>query len=106
MQMKDLPRHYKNLRKKFPDYFDALEKLGQEARAAGPLDAKTIELLQLVAAAAVRSEGALHSHARRALENGASGEDLYHCLLAITSTIGFPVVAASISWLEDVLQGK
>ncbi|MDA8088002.1 MAG: carboxymuconolactone decarboxylase family protein [Nitrospiraceae bacterium] len=106
MEMKDLPRHYKDLRNKFPGYFAALEALGREARVSGPLDEKTVELLQLAAAAAVRSEGALHSHARRALAAGASTEELYQALLALTSTIGFPAVAASASWLEDVIKGK
>lgn len=104
MELKNLPRHYKSLRKKFPDYFAALENLGREAKATGSLDEKTIELLGLVAAAATRSEGALHSHARRAVQAGASREDLYQALLSVTSTIGFPAVAASISWLEDVIK--
>ena len=106
MEMKDFPRHYKNLRKRFPGYFAALEGLGQEVRASGPLDEKTIELLQLATSAAVRSEGALHSHARRALAAGATRDELYQGLLALTSTIGFPAVAASVSWLEDVIKEK
>ena len=104
MEMKGLPRHYKNLRKKFPDYFAALENLGREAKAMGPLDEKTVELLHLTAAAAIRSEGALHSHARRAAAAGATREELYQALFSVTSTIGFPAVAASISWLEDIIK--
>jgi alkylhydroperoxidase/carboxymuconolactone decarboxylase family protein YurZ len=52
----------------------------------------------------VRSEGAVHSHARRALEAGAKPEELYHALLLITSTIGFPTISAAISWVDDVLE--
>ncbi len=106
MEMKDLPAHYKDLREKFPEFFSALEELGQRARSNGPLDEKTVELVQMAAAAATRSEGAVHSHARRALAAGASKEDLYHALLAITSTIGFPTVAAALSWVEDVVNHK
>ena len=106
METKDLPGHYKELRNEFPDFFSALEGLGQKARSAGPLDAKTVELLQLAAAAAVRSEGAVHSHARRALAAGASREELCHALLALTSTIGFPAVAAALSWVRDVAANK
>ncbi|MDA8092049.1 MAG: carboxymuconolactone decarboxylase family protein [Nitrospiraceae bacterium] len=101
--MKELPEHYSHLKEKFPDFFSALEDLGRKAKSAGPLDQKTVELLQLAAAAAVRSEGAVHSHARRALEAGASQEELYHALLAVTSTIGFPTVAAALSWIKDVI---
>jgi AhpD family alkylhydroperoxidase len=102
MKMKDLPGHYSHMKEEFPDFFDALERLGQKARSAGPLDEKTVELLQLAAAAAVRSEGAVHSHTRRALAAGASREEISHALLALTSTIGFPAVAAALSWVRDV----
>ncbi len=71
--------------------------------AAGPLDDKTVHFVQLAAAAAVRSEGAVHSHVRRALAAGASAEEIRHALLALTSTIGFPNVTAAMSWAEDVL---
>ena len=102
METKDLPGHYRELKDEFPDFFTALEELGQRAKNAGPLDTKTVELVQLAAAAAARSEGAVHSHARRALAAGASRQELYHALLAVTSTIGFPNVAAALSWVRDV----
>ena len=101
-EIKDLPGHYKELRDEFPDFFSALEELGRKAKDAGPRDARTVELIQLAAAAAVRSEGAVHSHARRAIAAGASREELRHALLAVTSTVGFPTVAAALSWVQDV----
>jgi AhpD family alkylhydroperoxidase len=73
-------------------------------RHAGPLDDAVVQLIQLGAAAAIRSEGAVHSHARRALEAGATPEQIRHALIALTSTIGFPTVVAAISWVEDVLE--
>lgn len=103
---KRLPGHYLRTKKLFPEYLAALETLGEAARRAGPLDAKTLHLVQLAAAAAVRSEGAVHSHARRALEEGAKPEELRHALIAVTSTIGFPNVTAALSWLEDVLRKR
>lgn len=101
--MGKLPPQYESIRKRFKSYYGALEKLGKEARAAGPLDEKTGHLVQLAAAAAIRSEGAVHSHARRALEAGAAPEELYHALLLITSTVGFPTVSAALSWVDDTL---
>ena len=95
-------RHYDNLKELYPDVMKALEGLGSAVRGAGPLDAKTGQLIQLAAAAAVRSEGAVHSHARRALAGGATPEEVYHALVLLISTIGFPRVAAAISWVQDV----
>lgn len=97
----ELPDHYKGIRKRFGEYGEILNELGRAAKDSGPLDDKTSELIQLAASASIRSEGAVHSHARRALELGASPEELYHTLLLLTSTIGFPNVAASISWIDD-----
>lgn len=101
--MTKLPDQYVSISKRFKKYFTALNNLGRTAREAGPLDEKTSQLVQLAAAAAIRSEGSVHSHARRALEAGASPDELYHALLLLTSTIGFPTVSASLSWTEDVI---
>lgn len=95
---------YQRFRKQYPDYFGAIEALGTAVRQAGPLDEQVIQLVQLGAAAAIRSEGAVHSHARRALEAGASPEQIRHAVLSITSTIGFPTVIAALSWVDDVLE--
>lgn len=96
-----LPDHYLGIRNRYKEYGKILNELGQTAKDSGPLDDKTSELVQLAASAAIRSEGAVHSHARRAMELGASPEEVYHVLLLLTSTIGFPTVAASISWIDD-----
>jgi 4-carboxymuconolactone decarboxylase len=101
--MSKLPDQYLGIRKRFKKYFSALSALGKAARAAGPLDEKSSQLIQLAGAAASRSEGAVHSHARRALEAGATVEELHHTMLLLTSTIGFPAVSAALSWLDDVL---
>ncbi len=98
------PVFYQKMKKQHPAYFAALESLGEAVRKAGPLDEKTVHLVQLAGAAATRSEGAVHSHTRRALEAGASPEEIRHALIALTSTIGFPNVTAALSWAEDVLK--
>ena len=97
------PKTYRTLQKKHPELLRAVEALGEAARNAGPLDAKTSQLIQLAAAAAVRSEGSVHSHVRRALEAGAKPDEIRHALLLLTSTIGFPTVAAALTWAGDVL---
>ena len=94
---------YGRFKKQHPDYFAAVEALGAAVRDVGPLDERQVQLVQLGAAAAIRSEGAVHSHARRALEAGASPEQVRHALLSITSTIGFPTVIAALSWAEEII---
>ncbi|MDI9437788.1 MAG: carboxymuconolactone decarboxylase family protein [Euryarchaeota archaeon] len=102
---RELPKHYQNIRKRYEEYGQALSELGKAMKDAGPLDEKTSQLIQLGASAAIRSEGAVHSHTRRALEEGASADEIYHSVLILTSVIGFPNVAAAVSWIDDVVQG-
>ncbi len=96
--------HYDTVKKFHPSYLDAVEKLGDAAKDAGPLDEKMAQLLQLAASVTLRSEGATHSHTKRALEAGASHEEIRHAVLILTNTIGFPNVMAGMSWVNDVLE--
>ena len=104
--MAKLPSQFLSIKERFGEYLKAAETLGKAAKAAGPIDDKTSNLIQLGAAAAIRSEGSVHSHARRALELGATPEELHHTIILLTSTIGFPTVSAALSWVDDVLKTK
>jgi len=106
--MKKYPERYSNMMKRYKGVITALEGLGKATKAAGPLNKKTSELIQLAAAAAIRAEGSVHSHARRALAAGAKPAEIQHALIVLTSTIGFPTVSAALSWVDDVLvkQGR
>ena len=106
MSEKSKPSFYKKIGKKFPEVFTAVENLGTTRRRAGPLDEKTSHLIQLAAAAAGQSEGSVRSHTRRALQAGASQEEILHALLLLVSTIGFPQTMAAISWSQEVMEKK
>ena len=97
-----LPKQYSEIKKRYKELFKAVGNLGRVVRRQGPIDEKTSHLIQLAAAAAIRSEGAVHSHARRAIEAGATKEEVYHAVILLTSTIGFPTVSAAISWIDDI----
>ena len=99
-----IPRNYLNLKRRAGAFVNAVEALGQAAKQAGPLDEKTAQLIQLAAAAGIRSEGSVHSHVRRALDAGATPDEVRHALILLASTIGFPTVAAALTWAEDVMK--
>jgi 4-carboxymuconolactone decarboxylase len=101
-----LPYQYLGVRKRFKKLANALDDLGKVARQAGPLDEKTSHLIQLAASASIRSEGSVHSHTRRALAAGAKPEEIYHTIILLTSTIGFPTVSAALSWADDIIKKK
>lgn len=82
---------------------DAVRALGKVVRESGPLDEKTALLIQLAAAATLRSEGSVHSHVKRAMEAGATSDEIRHTIIVLTCTIGFPTVSAALSWVGDIL---
>ena len=98
-----VPDHFRSLKERFPAVMSASEDLGRTARAAGPIDENTVHLIQMAAGAAIRSHGAVRSHARQALEAGVKPEELYHSMLVLVSTLGLPVVAAAVGWIDDVV---
>jgi len=102
--MPSLPPNYRWLTEKFGPVMDTLQRLGEDALAAGPLEAKQAELIKLAAAAATHSEGSVHSHVKRALAAGASPDEIYHTLILLVSTIGFPATAAAFSWVREQLE--
>ena len=98
------PELYLKLKERHSDLIDAVETLTKAARAAGPLDDKIGHLIQLGAAAAIHSKGSVCSHAARALNAGASHEEIRHAIIVLTSTIGFPTVAAALSWVDEMFE--
>ena len=95
--------HYEMVKEMFPEYLEAVERLGEVIKDLGPIDEKRAQIIQLAASIAIKSEGATHSHTKRALEAGASKEEIRHCVLLLSNTIGFPAVMAGLSWVNDIL---
>lgn len=102
--MSDLPKNYKWMMTRFEKVLSAHQTLGKELYDAGPLDKKTAQLIKLAAAAATGSEGGVHSHSKRALDAGASKDEIYHTLILLSSSVGFSNAAAAVSWARDILE--
>jgi alkylhydroperoxidase/carboxymuconolactone decarboxylase family protein YurZ len=85
-----------------PELWRALQDLGERASLAGPLDARSRRLAHLAMALATGSEGATHSHARRALAEGMTAEELEHVAWLAVTTMGWPQAIRGLSWIRDV----
>jgi 4-carboxymuconolactone decarboxylase len=103
MSRREMPEQYLKLKEKYGDFLKAVGNLGEVVKKQGPIDEKMAHLIQLGAAVTIRSEGSVHSHVRRALEAGATPDEVYHAIIILTSTIGFPTVSAALSWADDVI---
>ncbi len=88
-----------------PDIWKAYAALGKACAEAGPLDGETLRLVKLALSIGAASEGAVHSHTRQGLAEGASPEALKQVALLAVPTIGFPQAIRALTWIEDVLAG-
>lgn len=101
--MPKLPGHYDRFRREFPEICRAYEEVSEATAAAGPLDPKAAQLVKLAMAIAAGQEGAVHSHARRALEAGATRDEIRHVGLLALTTVGFPRMMTGLAWIADVI---
>lgn len=102
--MRALPKRYRRFFEQFPAVGEAYEAYGEAVAHAGPLDEKTRCLLKLSASIAARMEGGAKSHAHKALQAGASPEEVRHVAVLLAPTVGFPAMMAGLSWVESVIE--
>ncbi len=104
--MAKLPRTYESFKKEYEKVWGAYDRLAKVSHQAGPLNVKTRALVKLAFSIGAKSEGAVHSHARQALDVGVSQQEIRHLVLLGITTIGFPTSMAALSWVEDVLKKR
>jgi alkylhydroperoxidase/carboxymuconolactone decarboxylase family protein YurZ len=99
-----LPDIYKEFKQEFPEIARAYDELAVKCHGWGPLDEKTRRLVKLGIAIGLSSEGGVRSHARRALEEGVTADELRHAVLVALTTAGFPTMIASMKWVNKVIE--
>ncbi|MDX1485915.1 MAG: carboxymuconolactone decarboxylase family protein [Alphaproteobacteria bacterium] len=98
-----LPSGAATLAGNHPPVWDAYQELGAACAAAGPLDARTRRLVKLAIAIGQESEGAVHSHTRRALSEGLGKDEIRHVTLLAIPSMGLAKAAAGMTWVGDIL---
>lgn len=102
----DLPGTAGTVAKERPDLWRAFQALGAATGAAGPLSEREQRLVNLAFAIGGDSEGATHSHARRALAEGLSAQELDHVAFLAITTLGWPRAIRGLTWIRDVTKGR
>jgi alkylhydroperoxidase/carboxymuconolactone decarboxylase family protein YurZ len=88
--------------KAYPEIWRAYAALGAACAKAGPAEGQALRLVKLALAMGAGSEAGVHSHCRRALEEGVLAEALKQVALLAIPTLGFPRAVAALTWVEDV----
>ncbi|MCE7734357.1 MAG: carboxymuconolactone decarboxylase family protein [Candidatus Heimdallarchaeota archaeon] len=99
-----IPERYKEVKKQYPELFAHYEQLGESTFKAGPLEAKSVNLVKLAFAAAVGMEGATHAHTRKCIANGFTPEELRHAIICGVTTLGMPTMMRALSWVDDEIK--
>lgn len=85
---------------------EAFFAMRQTADKAGPLDAKTIQLCLLAGFAGSRNEGGFRVHCTRAIEAGATKEEIMHVvLIMLGSNLGLSPTVDTLRWAKEELEG-
>lgn len=93
-----LPATFKAFIQKFPALGEAHENVAQAVDGYGPLDRKTCELIKIGLSVGAGLESATRSHVRRAMEHGATVEEIEQAVLLAMNTLGFPRTVAAWQW--------
>ncbi len=98
------PKIYQKFIERFPDLFESFEALGHQCRSAGPIPEKYQNLIKLGIAIGGDSRGAVMSGTRKALQSGASPEEIFHTVLLSLTTTGFPNMMGAMALVDEVIQ--
>ena len=101
-----LPGAAGRVAKEKPELWAALQQLGEASANAGPLDLRTRRLINLAFAIAADSEGATHSHTRRALDEGIDADTVHHVAYLAVTTLGWPHAIRGLTWVQDLTRPK
>lgn len=102
----DLPGTAGQVASEKPELWRAFQQLGAATGAAGPLDERSRRLVNLALAIGADSEGATHSHSRRAMAEGLAPEELEHVAFLAITTLGWPQAIRGLTWIRDVTRGS
>jgi alkylhydroperoxidase/carboxymuconolactone decarboxylase family protein YurZ len=93
-----LPGSYREFVGKFPELGKAHEAVAEAVQRAGPLDRKQCELVKIGICVGAGLESALRSHVRRAMQAGATEQEVEQAILLGMNTVGFPSTVAAWTW--------
>jgi alkylhydroperoxidase/carboxymuconolactone decarboxylase family protein YurZ len=105
-QDEELPAAAGQVARAYPELYRAYAALGAACAGAGPVEGQALRLVKLALAIGAGSEGGVHSHCRRGMEEGVPKEALKQVALLAIPTLGFPRAVAALTWIEDVTEGK
>lgn len=99
---KSMPSAAGDLIEEYPDIWKAYAALGKATAESGPLTDRERRLVKLALAIGAASEGAVHSHTRRARSEGIEDAAIAQVAVLAIGPLGLPRAVAAKTWIEDI----
>lgn len=99
----DVPRTYAAFTERFPKLAESHVATGK-AGDDGPLDRTMVELIKLGICVGAGLESATKSHARRAVQHGATAAEVEHAVTLAVNPVGFPRAVMAWEWVRQQLE--
>lgn len=91
-----------DLAQQYPDIWAAYAALGKATAESGPLTDREKRLVKLALSIGAASEGAVHSHTRRAKAEGIEDAAIRQVAILAIGPLGLPRAVAAKTWIEDI----
>ena len=95
------PRTFLSFIERFPAIGRAHETTARAVDRAGPLGRKHCALIKIGISIGAGLESATRSHVRRAIEHGATRDEIEQAILLAMNTCGFPRTVAAWQWANE-----
>jgi len=99
---KSMPGAAGEIAEQHPDIWKAYSALGKATADCGPLSDREKRLVKLALAIGAGSEGAVHSHTRRARSEGIEDVAIAQVALLAIGPLGLPRAVAAKTWIADI----
>lgn len=90
----------------FPDVTESYRAIKRDYGAEGPLDEKTKQLVQVAIMAAIGSQSGTQAYAERALDAGATDDEVRQTVLLVLGPAGMSRTGSGIHWVNEVIEKR
>jgi len=100
------PQSWQRLTERYPDIAAAYDVFSDVCRQSGPLDEATVAIVKLAVSVGRGASRTVHSHAKKALRNGADPQALRQVALVALPTIGLPAALDALKWIDESIDER
>lgn len=103
INVQELPPNLRAFITKYPEVWEAHERLGVECARAGPLSAKEIQLIKIAVTASLTLETSFKTHVQKAMRAKATRSEIEHTIIQMLPIVGIGRTIMAMKWYSEAL---